>query len=144
MLETYARSIHQTIDISAAVLLLTGQLSIRSVVFSTGAQIRLSLSGPITSGERTVPRKKEPGAANVLTSTHAIVALLLILGEIQTAGVFVQSKRLSLLVTGPPLGAPRTVAYVPDTSRYFETFKRQVLTEYGVKQTDRGRADGTD
>lgn len=138
VLETYARSFHQSIDISAAVLLLTGQMSIRSVVFSTGAEIRLSLSGPLTSGTRVVPRTDEPAAPIVMNTTNAIVALLLILGEIQTVGIFVQSKRFGLLVAGPPLGSPRTVAYVPGTCRFFEKFKWQVLKQYRVKQTNKG------
>jgi hypothetical protein len=136
ILELYVRSLHHSIDITTAVLLLTGQLSIRSVVFASD-EFRLSLTGPILGGDKTVGRNST-GAPFVLDAINAVTAFLLILGEIQTVGIFVQSRRLSLLVTGPPFGTERTETYVPGTERFFAEYRQRILQKFEVRERDRG------
>jgi hypothetical protein len=130
MWKSWLQAIHQSIDITAAVLLATGQITIRSVVLTSGGSVRLSLSGPILGGERSVPRSGSSGAPWVLDAVDSVTALLLILGEIQTVGLFIQSKRLSLLVTGPPFGEPRLTPYVPSTQELFGAYRTEVLKKY--------------
>lgn len=123
-------SIIQGIDITAAVLLLTGQITIRSVIFVSGGSFRLSLSGPILGTPRSQPKPGSAGAPFVLDAADVITAFLLILGEIGVVGLFIESQRLSLLVTGPPFGGERETAYTPSTSQFFGDYRDHLSQTY--------------
>jgi hypothetical protein len=138
MLEPLIGSVLQSIDITLAILLLTGQISIRSVIIVTGGEFRLSLSGPIF-GSENIAGRRSPGAPYVLDTVNAITALLLILGEIQALGVFVQARRFNIQVTGPPFGAPRTTGYVPGTERFFADCRKLILNKYMGQERVGGR-----
>ncbi|KEO82309.1 hypothetical protein, partial [Tumebacillus flagellatus] len=106
-------TLQQSIDITTAVLLLTGQLTVRSIIFSIGSEFRLSVTGPILGGPRAVPVVQSPGIAFGIDATDVFLALLLILEQIQVIGLFIQTGRLSLLIGGPVFGSRRIVPNVP-------------------------------
>ena len=130
-LQSYLRTIYQTIDITTAVLLLTGQITIRSIIFTTGGEARITVAGPIFGIERTEARPEVPGAAAVIDGLDVILALLIILGEMQVSGLFISQQRFALQISGPPLGSPRYEAYVPQTREFFDAYRQQLMKRFG-------------
>jgi hypothetical protein len=91
----------RAIDIWAAILLLTGQLTTGGVFFSSGA-IWFTLVGPIFGNVRY--EGKSPSANVVLDGIDVITAFLLILGQITNTGPWITSGRFNLVVSGPAFG----------------------------------------
>jgi hypothetical protein len=129
-LTRYLQSMYQTIDNFVAILLLTGQITIRSSIISTGGEIRLSLTGPIFGGQRTEAMNRQLGAAVVLDAFDIITALLLIIGELSVVGVMLQSQRFNLIIGGPILGSRKVEAYVPETVQFLDGYKELLLKRY--------------
>lgn len=132
LLSKYIGAFQQWLDLSVAILLLTGQFTVRSVILTADAYFSLSLSGPILGGPRAQPVTE--GASFVLDSIDVILALLLILGEVNVSGMFIQSQRFTLLVGGPPFGGPKSTPYVPSAEEFFSDFREQILSRFEVQQ----------
>lgn len=115
-------TVYRSLDLFTAILLLTGQIGI-GAAFVTHDSFGLSLSGPFTgSGSRP----KTPQAELVLDGLDMITALLLLLDQIHVIGSFLTVNRYTLVVSGPPFGQPKTVAYLPPARQFFQDFRVQV------------------
>jgi hypothetical protein len=128
-LSRFLQSFYQTIENIVAVLLLTGQITIRSSIISTGGEVRLSVTGPIFGGQRTVAIDHQAGSV-LLDTFDIITAFLLILGELNIVGVMMQSQRFNLILGGPILGSPNLEAYVPETVQFFDGYKELLVKRY--------------
>ena len=131
LLQSYLRTIYQTIDITTAVLLLTGQITIRSIIFTSGGETRLTVAGPIFGIERTEARPQVPGAGAVIDGLDVILALLIILGQMQVSGLFISQQRFTLQISGPALGSPKFEAYVPRTRAFLDDYRQQLMKRFG-------------
>ncbi|MDQ0190025.1 hypothetical protein JI721_09905 [Alicyclobacillus cycloheptanicus] len=127
-----------TIDISTAILLLTGQLSTTGIfVYPQGLYV--SVTGPIFNGQRLFGLGD--GASAALDAVDVIVALLLILGELRVYGPFPGPHILSLTITGPPLGI--TAVPVPIQGRrsqqaeaFYRGFRQELLQRFAYREPD--------
>ena len=144
ILKSYLNTIYQTIELTAAALLLTGQITIRSVIITSGGGARVSVSGPLFGLPRSEAKPEAgPGAALVLDGADVIVAFLLILGEANLTGMFIQSGHFTLLVGGPAFGDRPWEAYVPEAADFFQDYRDHLLNRYKAEspQRDRKRRD---
>lgn len=115
----FLSAVYRGLGIAAAVLLLTGQLSIAGVFLSPGT-FSLSLSGPFTG---YAVEGVTPSANAVLDGLDVIVALLLILNEISIVGTFITGGRFTIVVSGPPFGSQSLDAYAPQAREFFSDFR---------------------
>ncbi|TCP59617.1 hypothetical protein EV586_101846 [Tumebacillus sp. BK434] len=109
----YLEGFRQAIDLSVAALLLSGQITIRSVIVSPSEEIRLNVTGPIFGGGRTVAKGNRGDVDLIIDAANIVAAYLLILNQINVSGVFLQSQRFTMTLGGPVLGSPKTVANLP-------------------------------
>lgn len=124
------QNVYRSLDVTAAVLLLTGQISISGVFITTGAGFSLSLSGPITGGMRTVSHTTKTN--QVIDSIDAIAAILLILDQINVIGTFISAHRFTLVVTGPVFGEKKRVAYSPKTQKIFSDYQSLIMKKFHI------------
>lgn len=121
------QTIYRGIDILTAVLILTGQITNRGV-FISGEQFSLPFAGPITGRTRKVSTIPQ---GNLILDTIAIIAaFLLILGEVNVIGILFASGGFTLVVSGPPFGAPKTEAYVPEAISFFSEYRDMVMKKW--------------
>lgn len=120
----------RAVDIWSAILLLTGQLTVGGVFFSSGA-IWFSLIGPIFGNVRIEGTSSESDAA--VNAVDIITALLLILGQITNTGPWITSGRFNLTVSGPAFGNSNVpVPYNPfklskKARGFFDDFYKEVV-----------------
>ncbi|RIV17285.1 hypothetical protein D2Q93_15570 [Alicyclobacillaceae bacterium I2511] len=95
------QALYVGVDLTMAVLLLTGQLTAVGV-FILPEGIELSVTGPMFGGNRLVGRSM--AATSTIAAIDLALALLLILGQLRFVGTYVSSRSLFLIITGPPLG----------------------------------------
>ncbi|ASS74993.1 hypothetical protein CIG75_08335 [Tumebacillus algifaecis] len=106
-LDPFVNGMRQTLDLAVAALLLSGQITVRSLILSTSSEFRLNLTGPIFGGPRTIAKGKSKSGALILDAVDVMIAFLLILNQLNVSGVFLQSQRFSLTVSGPAFGGSR-------------------------------------
>ncbi|MFC4767820.1 hypothetical protein [Effusibacillus consociatus] len=125
-------SVYLMLDLITAALLLTGQITIRGVFFTTGASFSLSLAGPVTGGKRSEAVEEAPSANLVLDFVDVLTALLLIIGEINVVGTLLTSGGFTIVVSGPIFGREKTEAYIPTTRRFITDFRKEVFRKCGI------------
>lgn len=120
----------RAIDIWAAILLLSGQVTVTGAFVSSGA-IWLSFTGPIFGGTRITG--KTPGANAVIDAVDVVTALLLIIGQITNTGPWISSGRFNFVVSGPAFGNPNIpVAADPaekseQAQSFFAAFRQEII-----------------
>ncbi len=123
------QTLHRGLDIVTAVLLFTGQITIGGVFFAPG-DFALSLSGPFTgSGAVGITENTKI----VLDGLDIIVALLLVINQIQVIGTYITSDKFTIVVGGPPFGSPQVKAYLPRTREFYEDMRNQIVSSLKVR-----------
>lgn len=123
--EKSLRVLYRTLDVAAVVLLLTGQITITGVFFTSDGGFSLSLSGPITGAARTVSAET-PNGNLVIDLIDVLAAFLLILDQVNVIGTFISAHRFTIVISGPPFGEPKRVAYAPEARAFFTAYEDQV------------------
>ncbi|UOF89482.1 hypothetical protein LSG31_16520 [Fodinisporobacter ferrooxydans] len=126
------QALYRSLDVITVVLLLTGQITISGVFVTTEGGFSLSLAGPITGGARSVSNESTPNGNFVIDVIDVIAAFLLILDQINVIGTFVSAHRFTIVISGPPFGEPKRVAYLPATLRFFSSYRETVLQKCNV------------
>lgn len=126
----------QAVDIWLAILLLTGQLTVGGVFFSSGA-IWFSLQGPILGNVRIEGKTQ---AANAFADgIDVITAILLILGQLTNTGPWISSGFFNFVVSGPAFGL--TAVPVPVNSSKPSKKTKEFFTDYAheimARETDK-------
>lgn len=118
----------RAIDIWSAILLLTGQINVRGVFFSSGS-MWLSMTGPIFGAAKVDGTTK--AAKGVLEGISVVTAMLLILGQITNTGPWISSGVFNMVLSGPAFGNPDVPvpADPSETSKQSEAFFSQLRHE---------------
>ncbi|MGE8203716.1 hypothetical protein ACQKP0_04065 [Heyndrickxia sp. NPDC080065] len=117
------REIQRDISLVTAVLLLTGQITIRGV-FVTSKAFRLSLGGPLTGTPRTEGVDGNKIATAFIDVFDIIIAILLIKGLIAIEGTFVGASEFTLLVSGPIFGMQIPEPSLPHLRKDYSLYKK--------------------
>lgn len=123
-------SIERTLGLITAILLLTGQITIIGIFVRPG-RFSLSLGGPITGGSRLEGIDNQGMGNFVINFIDIILAILLIIDEINVTGSFISSGDFTINVSGPIFGYPRVVP-VTLPPENIETFHSVVSKQYKV------------
>lgn len=115
--------VYRGLDQFSAILLLTGQITIGGVFIAPG-DFALSLSGPFTGSG---VEGKDEKTSLVLDALDIITAVLLIIGQINVIGTYITAERFTIVVSGVPFGASKTMAYTPFAREFFSDFRQQVM-----------------
>ncbi len=123
-------SIERTLGLITAILLLTGQITIIGIFVRPG-RFSLSLGGPITGGSRLEGIDNQGIGNVVINFIDIILAILLIIDEINVTGSFISSGDFTINVSGPIFGYPRVVP-VTLPPENIETFHSVISKQYTV------------
>lgn len=125
----------ETIDISTAILLLTGQLSATGIfVYPNGLYV--SVTGPIFNGQRLLG--KNDGSQAALNSIDVVIALMLIIGQLRVYGPFPGPHILSLAITGPALGVTGVPVPHPPGKQAQEVYtglRQELLQQFQYRES---------
>ncbi|WP_338472119.1 hypothetical protein R4Z10_05060 [Niallia sp. XMNu-256] len=124
-------SIQRDLNLTIAFLILSGQLTIRGVIVTSGG-FTISLSGPIIGGARTEAKSGEVAINTLIDTIDVITSILLILDEIRLIGVLVGPGRLSLTVSGPIFGEPLNKPSLPIERESYYFFHRMISTHFNI------------
>lgn len=127
---TFITSVYQAIDFSAAILILTGQIT-STGVFVSPSGFWLSLTGPILGGTRL--QGSNFASTAVLDAVDVVAALLLIMGQLTVTGPWITSGSFNLVITGPAFGVLRVPVPVTESkppSEFCEQFRQIVVTKF--------------
>jgi len=111
---TVIHSLQRSLDYTAAILLLTGQITIIGV-FVRPNMFSLSTGGPLgVNGSKA--------ATVFIDILDIIVAILIIIDEINVTGSFVLSSEFAINVSGPIFGYPKVLPALPvEEHTFFHT-----------------------
>ncbi|OAK75496.1 hypothetical protein ABB05_01970 [Lederbergia galactosidilytica] len=112
--------IYLDINLIAAVLLITGQLTMNGIFIQPTGGFSIPLQGPITGGRRLVGKSNSKVSTFIVDSIDFIIALLLIFGQISVRGTLISSGYFSIIVSGPIFGAPKTEVSEEAKKEFFE------------------------
>ncbi|KAB2330243.1 hypothetical protein F7731_20605 [Cytobacillus depressus] len=127
--------LQRDLNLVTAFLLLTGQISIVGIFINPG-DFNLSLSGPIFGRARLESKfSNEPFINTVIDIIDVIIAVLLIIDEIQVIGAFIGPRRFSIVVSGPIFGSRRHVPTLPCLKREYKFYKKIVTKYFAVDPT---------
>lgn len=124
-------SIQRTIDTVAALLLLTGQVTI-SGVFVRPGRFSVSIGGPIFGGRRLEGKNHSRAGSLVIDIIDILLAIFLLNDEINVEGTFISSGTFTLNISGPIFGFPKVIPALPNLKNDFQFFKSQVSAHYQV------------
>lgn len=118
---TVIHSLQRSLDYTAAILLLTGQITIIGV-FVRPNKFSLSTGGPLFGGKRLEGVKGFKAATVFIDILDIIVAVLIIIDEINVTGSFVSSSEFAINVSGPIFGYPKVLPALPvEEHTFFHT-----------------------
>ena len=126
---TIIHSFQRSIEITTAILLLTGQITIIGVFVRPG-RFSLSLGGPLFGGHRLEGKNQEEVGSLFIDILDIILAILLINNVIHVTGTFVSSGEFSINVSGPIFGYPEVVPALPFED--YDFFNKIVSKHYNV------------
>ncbi|MCR2822644.1 hypothetical protein [Lederbergia panacisoli] len=115
-----AEWIYLDINLIAAVLLITGQLTMDGMFIQATGGFSIPLQGPITGGRRVVGKSNSKILTFVVDSIDFILALLLIFGQISVRSTLISSGYFSIIVSGPIFGIPKTKVSEQATKEFFD------------------------
>ncbi len=115
-----AEWIYLDINLIAAVLLITGQLTMNGIFIQPTGGFSIPLQGPITGGRRLVGKSKSKVSTFIVDSIDFILAILLIFGQISVRGTLISSGYFSIIVSGPIFGASKTEVSEEAKKEFFE------------------------
>lgn len=124
-------SIQRTIDTVAALLLLTGQVTINGVFVRPG-RFSVSIGGPIFGGRRLEGKDRSRAGSLVIDIIDILLAIFLLNDEINVEGTFISSGTFTLNISGPIFGFPKVIPALPNLKNDFQFFKSQVSAHYQV------------
>ena len=124
-------SIQRTIDTVAALLLLTGQVTI-SGVFVRPGRFSVSIGGPIFGGRRLEGKNHSRAGSLVIDIIDILLAIFLLNDEINVEGTFISSGTFTMNISGPIFGFPKVIPALPNLKNDFQFFKSQVSAHYQV------------
>ena len=124
-------SIQRTIDTVAAVLLLTGQVTIVGVFIRPG-RFSISIGGPIFGGRRLEGKDHSRAVGIVIDIIDIFIAILLLNDEINVEGTFITSMDFTMNISGPIFGFPKIIPALPNLQNDFQFFKSHVSDHYQV------------
>ena len=124
-------SLQRDINLAIAFLLLSGQLTIRGVIVTSGG-FSITLSGPIIGGSRTEGKPGYPVANTIIDIIDVIISILLIIDEIRLVGVLVGPGRLSLTVSGPIFGEPLNEPSLPIVRESLQYYRQMISTHFDL------------
>ena len=124
-------SLQRDLNLSIAFLLLSGQLTIRGVIVTSGG-FTISLSGPIIGGTRTEGKNGNIATNTMIDLIDVIISILLIIDEIRLVGVLVGPGRLSLTVSGPIFGEPLNEPSLPSARENYQLFRKMVSEHFHI------------
>ncbi len=124
-------SIQRDINLALAFLLLSGQLTIRGVIVTSGG-FSITLTGPIVGGARTEAKSGNMAINTMIDTIDVIISILLILDEIRLVGVLVGPGRLSLPVSGPIFGEPLNEPSLPIVRDSYHFFHQMLSTHFDI------------
>lgn len=124
-------SIQRTIDTVAALLLLTGQVTI-SGVFVRPGRFSVSIGGPIFGGRRLEGKNHSRAGSLVIDIIDILLAIFLLNDEINVEGTFISSGTFTMNISGPIFGFPKVIPALPNFKNDFQFFKSQVSAHYQV------------
>jgi hypothetical protein len=131
--KTFISGIGQSIDIVAAILLLTGQITVTGAFVSPNG-FWLSMTGPVFGGVRLTGKNVVSDA--VLDAVDIVTALLLILGLITVSGPWISSSSFNLTVSGPIFGVtsvPLPIDISESVREFSRQFRREVVAKFLVE-----------
>lgn len=118
---TVVHSLQRSLDYTAAILLLTGQITIIGV-FVRPNRFSLSTGGPLFGGKRLEGINGSKAVTVFIDILDIIVAVLIIIDEINVTGSFVSSSEFSINVSGPIFGYPKVLPALPiEEHTFFHT-----------------------
>ena len=106
------RSIKRSLAIIAAILLLTGQITIIGV-FVTPRGFRASLGGPITGQSRLISKTGNPAVNLTIDIIDIFIAKYLLTRQFSITGVVLNPAGMTINVGGPILGMPHLAPTLP-------------------------------
>lgn len=124
-------SIQRTIDTVAAVLLLTGQVTIVGVFIRPG-RFSISIGGPIFGGRRLEGKNHSRAGNIIIDMIDILLAILLLNDEINVEGSFITSMDFTINISGPIFGYPKIIPALPNLQNDFQFFKNYVTTHYQI------------
>ncbi|AMM95500.1 hypothetical protein UP17_12010 [Peribacillus simplex] len=122
-------SFQRNLEITTAILLLTGQITIIGV-FVRPSRFSLSLGGPLFGGHRLEGRDHSQAGNLFIDILDIIIAILLINDAIHVTGIFISSGDFTINVSGPIFGYPEVVPALPIEDYNF--FNSIVKKHYNV------------
>ncbi|MFF5399660.1 hypothetical protein ACFY5J_20250 [Peribacillus butanolivorans] len=105
-------SFQRSIEITSAILLLTGQITIIGIFVRPG-RFSLSLGGPLFGGHRLEGKDHSQEGNLFIDILDIIIAILLINDVIHVTGFFVSSGEFTINVSGPIFGYPEVTPALP-------------------------------
>ncbi|WP_412547127.1 hypothetical protein [Peribacillus simplex] len=118
-------SFQRNLEITTAILLLTGQITIIGVFVRSG-RFGLSLGGPLFGGHRIEGRDHSQVGNLFIDILDIIIAILLINDAIHVTGIFISSGDFSINVSGPIFGYPEVVPALPiEDYNFFNTIVKK-------------------
>lgn len=118
-------SFQRNLEITTAILLLTGQITIIGVFVRPG-RFSLSLGGPLFGGHRLEGTDHSQVGNLFIDILDIIIAILLINDAIHVTGTFISSGDFSINVSGPIFGYPEVVPALPiEDYNFFNTIVKK-------------------
>ncbi|MEC1522272.1 hypothetical protein P9D43_09605 [Neobacillus niacini] len=124
-------SLQRDLNLVTAFLLLTGQITVIGVFITSGG-FRVSLSGPILGGERTVGKYEDKISNAVIDIIDLVLAILLIVDQIRLTGVVLGPRRFSVNVSGPIFGVPLYEPALPVLRQDYHFFQQIVSSHFNI------------
>lgn len=124
-------SLQRDLNLAAAALLLTGQITIVGIFVAPG-EFSLSLSGPLFGRARIEGKFGNNLTTTMIDILDVIIALLLIIDEIRVESAVVGPSRFSIIASGPIFGAPVYEPTLPILKRNYKFIKKIVTKHYEI------------
>lgn len=117
-------------DIVAAVLIISRQITVASVWLTRGGGFGISFTGDILGGAQTEAIPGAAGADIGIYTIGLVAALLIILDQVNIIGVYIGPGRVSFVIGGPAFGGLKVDAYTPTAREFFTDYRQYVFNTF--------------